>query len=69
MLVAPLERRAAEVVGPEVAALPEDLFTTPDEVAEVVTFLTSPASRGIRGQTLVVDRGLSNRILRGPPPA
>ena len=54
---------------PEVASLPDDLFTTPEEVADVVTFLTSPASRAIRGQTLVVDRGLSNRILRGPAPA
>ena len=35
----------------------------------MVTFLTHPASRAIRGQTIVVDRGLSNRILRGPGPA
>jgi enoyl-[acyl-carrier protein] reductase III len=45
--------------------LPEDLFVTPEEVASVVTFLTSPDASAIRGQTLVVDRGLSNRILRG----
>ena len=55
-------------VWPEVASLPEDLFTTPEEVAAGVSFLTSPAADGIRGQTIVVDRGLSNRILRGPPP-
>ena len=46
--------------------MPDDLFVTPEEVADVVTFLTSPASRAIRGQTVVVDRGLSNRVLRGP---
>jgi NAD(P)-dependent dehydrogenase (short-subunit alcohol dehydrogenase family) len=44
--------------------LPDDLFVTPEEIAGVVTFLTSPAAAGIRGQTIVVDRGLSNRILR-----
>jgi len=55
-------------IWPEVASLPDELFVTPEEVADVVTFLTSPAARGIRGQTLVVDRGLSNRVLRAPPP-
>lgn len=53
-------------IWPEVATLPDELFVTPEEVADVVTFLTSPAARAIRGQTLVVDRGLSNRVLRGP---
>ena len=53
-------------IWPEVALLPEHLFVTPEEVADVVTFLTHPASRAIRGQTIVVDRGLSNRVLRGP---
>lgn len=53
-------------IWPEVATLPDALFVTPEEVADVVAFLTSPASKAIRGQTLVVDRGLSNRVLRGP---
>ncbi|MCC7138509.1 MAG: SDR family oxidoreductase [Planctomycetes bacterium] len=53
-------------IWPETAAMPDDLFVTPEEVADVVTFLTSPAARAIRGQTLVVDRGLSNRVLRAP---
>ena len=44
--------------------LPEDVFVLPAEVAGVVRFLTHPDARGIRGQTLVVDRGLSSRILR-----
>jgi NAD(P)-dependent dehydrogenase (short-subunit alcohol dehydrogenase family) len=55
-------------VWPEVAALPDELFVTPEEVADVVTLLTHPATRAIRGQTIVVDRGLSNRILRAPVP-
>lgn len=54
---------------PEVAHLPDSLFVTPEEMADVVCFLTSPAARGIRGQTVVVDRGLSNRLLRAPPPS
>jgi NAD(P)-dependent dehydrogenase (short-subunit alcohol dehydrogenase family) len=54
---------------PELATLPDDLFTTPEEVADVVALLTHPATRAVRGQTWVVDRGLSNRILRPPPPA
>jgi enoyl-[acyl-carrier protein] reductase III len=44
--------------------LPEDLFVMPEEIASVVSFLTSPDASAIRGQTLVVDRGLSNRIMR-----
>ena len=54
-------------IWPEVATMPDDLFVTPEEVADVVTFLTSPAARAIRGQTIVVDHGLSNRVLRAPP--
>ena len=53
---------------PGIEALPDDLFVAPEEVADVVLFLASPASRAVRGQTIVVDGGLSNRILRGPPP-
>ena len=56
-------------VWPEVASLPDGAFVTPEEVASVVAFLTSPASSAIRGQTIVVDRGLSNRVLRAPEEA
>jgi len=48
----------------EIQFIPEELFVEPDEIAEVVLFLCDPASRGIRGQTIVVDRGLSNRLYR-----
>jgi NAD(P)-dependent dehydrogenase (short-subunit alcohol dehydrogenase family) len=44
--------------------LPEDLIVEPDEIADVVSFLCSPASRGISGQTIVVDKGLSNSLYR-----
>ncbi len=42
--------------------LPEEIFMEPDEIADVVLFLSGPASRGINGQTIVVDRGLSNSL-------
>jgi len=51
---------------PELRALPESAYVTPEEVADVVAFLTAPGSRAIAGQTIVVDRGLSNRIMRVP---
>jgi len=48
----------------EVDQLPEELFVEPDEIADTVLFLCDHASRGIRGQTIVIDKGLSNRIYR-----
>ena len=42
--------------------LPERYFVEPDEIADVALFLCGPESRGILGQTLVVDRGTSNRL-------
>lgn len=48
----------------ELEYMPEDLFVEPEELAEVVMFLCKPGSRGICGQTIVVDRGLSNRLYR-----
>ncbi|MDJ0521568.1 MAG: SDR family oxidoreductase [Planctomycetota bacterium] len=51
---------------PELGALPESAYVTPEEVADVVAFLAAPDSRAICGQTLVVDRGLSNRVMRAP---
>jgi NAD(P)-dependent dehydrogenase (short-subunit alcohol dehydrogenase family) len=44
----------------------EDIFVEPDEIADVVLFLCTPNARGINGQTIVVDRGLSNAICRMP---
>jgi enoyl-[acyl-carrier protein] reductase III len=51
----------------EIDQIPEELFVEPEELADAVLFLCSPASRGIRGQIIVVDRGLSNRLYRPFP--
>jgi enoyl-[acyl-carrier protein] reductase III len=44
--------------------IPESLFVDPEAIADVVLFFCDPASRGVRGQTLVVDEGLSNTLHR-----
>jgi NAD(P)-dependent dehydrogenase (short-subunit alcohol dehydrogenase family) len=44
--------------------MPEELFVEPDEIADVVLFLCSQSSRGITGQTIIVDKGLSNTLYR-----
>lgn len=46
--------------------LPEDLFVEPEEIADAVLFLCDHKSRGITGQTIVVDKGLSNSLFRAP---
>jgi NAD(P)-dependent dehydrogenase (short-subunit alcohol dehydrogenase family) len=51
----------------ELETLPEELFVEPETIAEVVLFLCDRASRGIRGQTLVVDNGLCNTLYRPKP--
>jgi NAD(P)-dependent dehydrogenase (short-subunit alcohol dehydrogenase family) len=48
----------------ELEYIPDELCVSTDAVADVVLFLCSPAARGIRGQTIVVDNGLSNRLYR-----
>lgn len=44
--------------------LPDQFFVDPETLADVVLFLCDPASRGIQGQTLVVDQGLSRTLYR-----
>jgi NAD(P)-dependent dehydrogenase (short-subunit alcohol dehydrogenase family) len=44
--------------------IPDELCVTPEAMAQVALFLCSPAARAIRGQTVVVDNGLSNRLYR-----
>jgi len=51
----------------EIEQIPDELFVEVDEIADAVLFLCHPASRGIRGQTIVIDRGLSNRLYRPHP--
>ena len=46
----------------KIDALPEALCVTPEEIADTVLFLCSSMAAGIRGQTIVVDRGLSNML-------
>jgi NAD(P)-dependent dehydrogenase (short-subunit alcohol dehydrogenase family) len=46
--------------------VPEELYVEADEIADVVLFLCGPAARAIRGQTLIVDRGLSSTLFRFP---
>jgi enoyl-[acyl-carrier protein] reductase III len=46
----------------DIEQIPNELFVEPDAIADVVLFLCDPASRGIRGQTIVVDKGLSNTL-------
>lgn len=48
----------------DIAYLPEELFVEAEELADAVSFLCDDASRGICGQTIVVDKGLSNRLYR-----
>jgi NAD(P)-dependent dehydrogenase (short-subunit alcohol dehydrogenase family) len=53
---------------PGIDELPERWFVTVDEIAQTVVFLCSERARGIRGQTVVVDRGLGNRLQLAPRP-
>lgn len=56
-------------IWPELTQLPERLFVTPEEIAGAVAFLAGPEAAGVTGQTLVVDRGLSCRLMRAPEQA
>lgn len=53
-------------IWPELEQLPERFFVEPAEVADAVLWFAGAESRAVTGQTLVVDRGLSNRVLRPP---
>jgi NAD(P)-dependent dehydrogenase (short-subunit alcohol dehydrogenase family) len=50
----------------ELEEIPEEIFIEPEEVADVVVFLCSPAARGILGQSVVLDKGLSLSLFRRP---
>lgn len=58
--------RTLRMVQPALERLPERYFVAPEEVAESVYFLAGAGARAIRGQTIVVDRGLSNQLNRLP---
>jgi len=57
--------RVLRLLWPEVNTIPEEAFVPPEDVADVVLFLCSALARSIRGQTIVVDRGMSNALLHG----
>lgn len=48
----------------QIHQIPRQFIVKPEEIADVVLFLCSPSSNAIRGQTLVVDKGLSNSLCR-----
>jgi len=48
----------------EIEHIPDELCVAPEEIADAVVFLCGPGARAIRGQTIVVDNGLSNRLYR-----
>ncbi len=56
--------RVLQQVMDEIENIPDELCVGTDALADVVLFLCSPAARAIRGQIIVVDNGLSNRLYR-----
>ena len=52
-------RRGGTTPEAVAAQTPSGAYPTPDEVADVMAYLVSPASAAINGQTIVVDGGLS----------
>lgn len=44
--------------------IPDEICVTPEQVADAVMFLCGPGAAAIRGQTIVVDNGLSNGLYR-----
>ncbi len=49
--------RTGDVLGKAAAATPAGRLVTPEDVAELVAFLCSPAAAMIRGQTILIDGG------------
>lgn len=54
--------KTLRMIQPELESMPDRFFISPEEVADIAHFLVGPASRSICGQTLIVDKGISNRI-------
>lgn len=49
---------AEEMLGRSIAQIPAGRLGTPDEFAQIIVFLASPANAYLTGQSLVVDGGL-----------
>lgn len=56
--------KALRLFMPGIDRVPDALIVEPEEIADVVLFLCSPASIAVRGQTIVVDKGISNSLYR-----
>lgn len=54
------EVEARRVATPVVEPIPRAMFSTPDEIAAVVDFLTDRGSAAINGAVIAADRGLSS---------
>lgn len=51
--------RESDVLNRSVQAIPAGRLVTPEDVAELVAFLCSPKAEMIRGQTIVLDGGMT----------
>ncbi|MGN8552226.1 UNVERIFIED_CONTAM: SDR family oxidoreductase [Microbacterium sp. SLM126] len=56
--------RRSGPVGPE--SIPLAMFSTPEEIAEIVAFLVSPASSAINAAVIRADKGLSSVFVDEP---
>ncbi|MEE9241412.1 MAG: SDR family oxidoreductase [bacterium] len=54
--------KTLRMIQPELEKIPERFFLSPEEVADIVHYLLGPANKVICGQTLIADRGISNRL-------
>jgi enoyl-[acyl-carrier protein] reductase III len=60
--------RQDAVLDQATRATPAGRLVTPEEVAELVAFLCTPAARMIRGQTIVIDGGAMLPLASWPAP-